>query len=347
MNGPAEAALPGMPAERSVILEGTEVRPRRVLFPSSDPFLLKDVAAAADSPRQTVGHLFLPDGELRNRPAVVVVQGLGGQKPERELTYGAKLARAGYLALVLDSFGARDREDQRDILKALTTTTWAILADLFGALRFLAAEPAVNPSAIGTMGFSWGGMASVLAAYDQIRRTYLEADGLRFASHVSYYGCSLPRLEDPAAGGADLLVLAGAADANVSVERTRRICQDLERGGARVTLEVLDAFHQWDGKDVERRHVFGALSDIGITVTRDNRLLSEGWNAEITDWLSRTLFAVLDLGWAGYEIQRDPDLHRRTDGMMLAHFQRMALRGGAQPPDPARVPAGALGTAPD
>ncbi len=331
---------------RSILLDGIEIRSEQVTFDSINADLLKEVGGPEAEPQRACGQLFLPDGEPRNRPAMVIVQGLGGVKPERELTYAAKLARAGCVALVVDSFAARGKADERDILKALSVTTWSILGDAFGALRLLADHPAVNRDAIGVMGFSWGGMVAVLSAYRQVRQTYLGEAPLRFAGHASYYGCSLPRLADPAAPGAQLLVLVGRSDANVSVERTKAICDDLRRGGAQVALEVLDAYHQWDGSDTEKRHVFGALADIGITVTPDNRLVDEHWGAEIAGRFSRTLFMALDLGWDGYDIQRDAELHRRTDGMLFDFVQGMAARAGARPPDAGTVPMAAIGEKP-
>lgn len=334
---------------KEVVVEGERCRPEPVSFASLDPVILEDVAdpATRAATRLTTGELFLPDGELENRPAVVIVQGLGGQKPERELTYGYKLAKAGHVALAVDSFGARDVAHHMDSLKAMEVSTWSILADAFGALRFLARHPAVNPKAVSIMGFSWGGMVTVLSAYDQIRRLYLEDEDLRFAGHASYYGCSIPRLEDPTPAGGEVMVLVGAKDRNVSVDRSRQICQDLALAGARVDLQVFDAYHQWDGKDAEKRHVFGALSDIRVTITRDNRLIQDNWNVEVRNLLSQALYMILDLGWDGYDIQRDAALHRRTDRLLLDLLHRVAVRAGARPPDLQAVPLGAVGGKPD
>jgi len=335
----------GMPGDKVVEIAGQRVRPLRVVFPSSNPRLLKEVVDpdAVPHPQTAGGELFLPQGEGRNRPAVVIVPGLGGQKPERELTYGYKLARAGHVALSLDSFGVRGMADRSEVRRVLQVTTWSILADVFAALRWLAAHPAVNPQAISVMGFSWGGMVTILSAYEQIRKAYLAEDDLRFAGHVSYYGCSLPRLEDPATAGADLLVMVGEKDANVSVERSRLICEDLRRGGSRVELKVFDAFHQWDGSDVQIRHVIASLADIAVTVTRDYRIVEENRKAEIRGLLSQALYLFLDLRWGGYDIRRDEELHRRTDSMLLDFLRQIAERTGSLPPDVAAVPLGAIG----
>lgn len=339
--------------EKTVVVDGERTVPQPVDFPSLDPYILKDLRReAAEVPTlQTHGELFLPEdaaGETHGRPAVVIVQGLGGQKPERELTYGHKLSKAGYVALALDSFRARDLADADDKRKALQVTTWTIMADVFAALRFLAEHPAVDPKAISVMGFSWGGMATMLAVYEQIRRAYLGDDSdLRFAGHVAYYGCSIPRLEDPTTTGAPMLVLIAKHDENVSVERTHAICEDMRRGGSQVELKILDAFHQWDGKDVEKRHVFGSLADLAITITKDNELREERWNAEIESALSQAFLILRDLRWGGYDILRDDEKHRESDQMLLDFLADVARRQGAPEPDKAAVPLGQIGKPPE
>ena len=123
--------------------EGLPAPVRRVRFDSIRPYLLEDVTKAPRS--EAAGTLYLPEGEAEERPGVVVVQGLGGPKPEREDVYGAKLAKAGYAALVLDSFEPRGLGGASDKRKALQITTWALLADAFAAMRFLGDQPGVSP----------------------------------------------------------------------------------------------------------------------------------------------------------------------------------------------------------
>ncbi|MGF1627614.1 MAG: dienelactone hydrolase family protein [Alphaproteobacteria bacterium] len=333
-----------------IVVAGQVAQPQRVQFSSQSPSLLADVApldgaAAAEAAIPTQGALFLPDGPRRNLPGVVIVQGLGGLKPERELTYGLKLAEAGFAALAVDSFGARGMADAPDFWKALRISTWSLLADAFAALRFLAEHPAVNPDAIAVIGFSWGGMSSVLAGYEQVRAAFIGKSSLGFAGHASYYGCSIPRLADPVTTGAPMLVMVGARDENVSLERTRLICDDLRRGGSAVDLKVFDAFHQWDGKDDEVRHVGFSLADLGVIVTPDNQMHLEPTNEAITSHLSEVWQMIRNLRLRGYDILRDPALHRETDALLLEFLVRMAARGGCAPPVTGRVPLGAIGAA--
>jgi dienelactone hydrolase len=331
------------PRGRAIVVDGETSTPRTVTLRSANPFLLTDAGDGDAEPQEVPASLYLPDGNPANRPAVVIVQGLGGPKAERELTYGHKLARAGCVALALDSFEGRDLDGADDKWKALRVSTWAIMADTFAALELLAGHPAVNRDAIAAIGFSWGGMATMLAAYEQIGATYLGCDGPRFAGHVAYYGCSIPRLEDPRTTGAPVMILVGAHDENISVERTRRICEEMRRGGSDVELKVLDAYHQWDGEDEERRHVLGSLADIHVTVTRNNELVDERSGAALDGPLPEALVLMRDLRWSGYDIQRDEDLHRESDRLLLEFIDRVARDAGAERPDVSAVPLGSVG----
>jgi dienelactone hydrolase len=60
------------------------------------------------------------------------------------------------------------------------------LPDAFGALKFLAANPAIDARHIGILGFSWGAAVSVLAALEVNAERAL-GPGPRFAAHAGHY----------------------------------------------------------------------------------------------------------------------------------------------------------------
>lgn len=79
----------------------------RVTFPSFDASVPTDVRRGArDSVITGCGYLFSLPGSPVGRPSVVVMEGPGGLKESR-VRYGRMLADRGYVALVVDSFGAR------------------------------------------------------------------------------------------------------------------------------------------------------------------------------------------------------------------------------------------------
>ena len=168
----------------------------RVFFESFSPVSFQAAEREGQlEPIRARGELYLPRrvGE-RRVPGVVVIEGLGGLKDERERAYGALFARRGYAALVVDSFGSRDASDLADEMRALLVTEAMMCADAFGALRFLRKHPNVDPDRICIIGFSYGGMISVLTAYAQVHDLFASHDEV-FAAHVAFYGCSVIRLE--------------------------------------------------------------------------------------------------------------------------------------------------------
>lgn len=325
--------------------EGTvATEPQLVRLQSFDPVVLKDVAARNGSaqPVEVTAHLFLPAGTAVNRPAVVIVHGLGGVKPVRELTYARKLSRAGCVVLVLDSFASRNLDGAPEAWRALRVGTWSLLADAFAGLRYLAGHPAVNPQAVSILGFSWGGMVAVLAAYEQVRSAYMDEEPLRFAAHMSYYGCSIPRMQDPTTTQAPVLVMLGTHDRNVAIDRAREICADLRRGGSQVEVHEFDAYHQWDGNDIETRHVGFSLAGMRLLIDRDCTIRSEDSDGAIEGMLSNAWMILRDVSLEGYDILRNEPVHRHSDRLLLDFLCGVARRQDACDLDPEQVRLGAI-----
>ena len=297
---------------------------------SLNPVALRDVASAADI--DVPAHLTLPPTDIgQPGPAVVIAEGLGGLKHSRECSYGQRLAEAGYVTLVPNSFAARGYGGLPHTWRALGVTEGHMLADAFAALTFLAQHPAVDAKRIGIVGFSYGGMTSMLTAYRQLQQLYMQRFELdaAFAAHASYYGCSVPRLDDPTTTGSPLSIFLGERDRNVSVERTRLIVEDLRRGGSQVDLEVFpDIYHQWDGDDEAKRFVRFSLGQVRMRVTRDNRVIDEKTGLEVRGRLRRALVLALSVSTKGYHIQRSTETIERSDSLLRAFFAR-TLGGNA------------------
>ncbi len=306
-----------------------------VNFPTWSPFTLADMRDPKVRARRVDGRGFLhvPANASGPLPAVVVMEGLGGLKGPRECAYGPKLAAEGFVALVVDSFGPRGVAKMPDNLRALKVTEAMMLADAFAALRFLAEHPAVDAGAVSVMGFSYGGMISVLCAYEQIRRTFVD-DDLRFSSHVSYYGSSVPRLDDPTATGAPVLMFLGELDGNVSMERSRQIAADLTGGGARVELRVFPGvYHQWNGGDAERRFVRFGIGECCMRVDRDGNIRDERTGLRVHGPVTRSLAIVSGVSAKGFYIQKNNAVTAESDAAAYA-FMRDAARQPTREPQP-------------
>lgn len=292
-----------------------------VLFPTLNPFVMSDFArdSVRRSPIDGFGKLFLPKGAGPGSrlPAVVLLEGLGGLKPHRELAYGRNLAADGHVTLVVDTFRARGAAGFGDTKRALAVSEAMMLADAFAALAFLRVHPAVDPFRVAVMGFSYGGMIACIAAYEQLRRL-IQPEAPGFAAHASFYGCSVPRLDDPRTTGAPVLMLLGARDRNVSLARSADIAADLRRGGSAVDRTVYDAWHQWDGNDETPRFVRWSLEHLHIRLDRNNRTRHEETGLPVVGPLSRRVAIALGARPSGYHIQRDGDVAARAYAKLLA-----------------------------
>ncbi len=305
-------------------------RMQDVTFPTMNPFVMADFAreSVRANPITGYGKLYLPAGARDGvrLPAMVLMEGLGGLKPHRELAYGRDLAADGYAVLVVDTFRARAADGFGDTKRALEVSEAMMLADAYAGLAFLRTHPAVDPARIGVMGFSYGGMISVLAAYDQLRRL-IQPAAPGFAAHASFYGCSVPRLDDPRTTGAPVLMLLGDKDRNVSLDRSADIAADLRRGGSAVRKIVYDAWHQWDGNDERRRFVRWSLEHLHVRLDRRHRTRHEETGLPMRGPLTRRLVIALGVRATGYHIQRDADVKRQSYAALLEFLARSMPRG--------------------
>jgi uncharacterized protein len=154
--------------------------------------------ASTPVPKAIPAKITLPPRATGRVPAVVIAHagsGLTAEGPEPD--YVAALNAAGIGALTIDmwtargvpsgpaAFGGNGGDDRRP------PSVRDTLPDAFGALKYLADHPAIDPHRIGIMGFSWGAMLSVLAMDESASQRALGA-GPRFAAHAGHYlVCSL------------------------------------------------------------------------------------------------------------------------------------------------------------
>lgn len=304
-------------------MTGMAKKDAEIAFPTWNPYLPADMAKpeVRDAMMPAKGYLFLPEGPAGEPcPAMVIAQGLGGPKDHRELQYGRWLAGQGVAGLAIDSFASRGVAWAGDTWRALRVTTAMMLGDAFAAQRHLAGHPRIDPARIGVMGFSYGGMVVMLAAYQTIRRLYLPEEPA-FAGHVSYYGCSVPRVDDPTTTGAPILIMLGRKDRNVLIPRVEEIAADLRRGGSEVDLRLFDAWHQWDGDDRRRRHVAFNLRHCAIRVDQNGHLRDENTGWSIDGPLSRIAFLARYTSLKGYDIKRDEEALAASNQALLDFVQ--------------------------
>jgi dienelactone hydrolase len=218
-------------------------------------------------PAAIPGTLSRPQNVAGRVPAVVIAHDSAGLTPMGpEPDYVAALNAAGIATLVIDmwtprqvpsgpaAIGAEGGGDRRP--RAIGDT----LPDAFGALKFLAGHPAIDPQRVGIMGFSWGAMLSVLAMSEPAAERAL-GSAPRFAAHSAHYlVCSLFLPGAPAAPataarwtGAPLQLQAGGRDDYDKADggaSCRRLVEGLPPDKRRrVELIVYpQATHAWEQK---------------------------------------------------------------------------------------------------
>lgn len=144
-------------------------------------------------------------------PAVVIVHGTGGMDAKGPM-YARELNRVGIATLEIDLWSPRNLAGGWDGRPKHVKEN---LPDAFGALAYLAADPRIDPQRIG-MGFSWGGVLTLLSA-DRGYAADLLPDGPRFAAHVAFYPICfvynrIPGYRFVDTTGAPVLILTGAQD---------------------------------------------------------------------------------------------------------------------------------------
>lgn len=252
LSGPATAShlerlLQDWPSREAVVNSQHE----EVSLISHSPFMLSDVGQGpeADPATEITVDLYLPETASAEAPvpAVVLLHGASGVSSSRERLYARQFAEMGIAAVVVDAFAPRRDMATGFIDRLLNITETMMLADAYTTLKHLDAHPEVDGSRVALMGFSYGGMATVFAAYEQVAET-LAPDGPRFAAHASYYGPCIARFDNNEATGAPILMMLGGEDEITNPERCREIAQDLEEGGSPTEVITYEnAYHKWDG----------------------------------------------------------------------------------------------------
>ena len=330
---PASAQSPAFAAGSWPAVDGyAEGRGVPVTLKSASPFGLSDFGTPSGPPTQAPATLFLPPGAPGGVPAVVLLHGAAGVLYQRELTYARQFAAMGVAALVIDVFGGRRDRATGFIERLLEITETMMIADAYAGLRFLSRHAAVDAGKVALMGFSYGGMAAVLAAYAQVAEK-AAPDGLRFAAHVAFYGPCIARLENRRATGAPVLMVWGSEDALIDPERCAEIAADLRKGGAAVrTVSYAGAFHQWDGAWEGPFEIGRSLASCRFRVSRDGIARDRWTYLPMTDpWLRRIILGLC-ADADGYKIGRDDRIramsNRDVGRFLTAAFARTEAGDG-------------------
>jgi len=165
LRGPVLALL-------ALLSAGSSAQPR---FPTWTEHVEIDIVQTFDRQARLVGKLSIPSSGRERLPAVVIVNS-GPGFDGRSAFYAAGLNEAGIASFEVDMFQGR----------GIAPWIVANMPHAFQGLRWLARHPRIDGARVGIMGVSYGGQVAILAASDEIVRTYAEP-GQRYAAHLANY----------------------------------------------------------------------------------------------------------------------------------------------------------------
>jgi dienelactone hydrolase len=199
------------------------------------------VGAAPAGP-EIPGWIYKPAGN-GSFPAIILAHTCAGTNAHTE-TWGKLLSSWGYLVLAPDSFGPRGH-------KQVCTNGGAVtgnmrVADVAGALKFLATRPDVQQGHIGMIGHSHGGWTVMRA----VQKSYgLAALGLRAA--VAYYPSCAPQFDRDV--DVPLLVLIGDKDDWTPADKCRQLqSAGFSRPDLVQVIYYPNAYHSFDSRSPDR-----------------------------------------------------------------------------------------------
>ncbi|HTP76227.1 MAG TPA: prolyl oligopeptidase family serine peptidase [Rhizomicrobium sp.] len=227
-----------------------------------------------ETPLSIAARLRVPQDGKDKHPAVVLLHGSAGPSL-REGGYADVLNEAGFVTLEPDQWSARGLAGGAS---GRPRTVIETLPDLFGARAFLERHPAVDSARIGVGGFSFGGVATMLAATHRHNDRFLDGDHFRAFMPVYPATWTYNRVPDFEFGDlvdAPMLLITGASDQyDNDPEISAKLVAGLEKTDReKIRIQVMpDSHHGFDmpGVDMEVSDPFGNQGRGGTVVMRYN-----------------------------------------------------------------------------
>ncbi len=247
-----------------------------------------------DGKTQVKGYLFKPANAPAKAPAVVMMHGRGGAYSSlakgrydattlasRHKAWGKLLAENGYVALMVDDFGAvghptgfaagtyADRPPEVDEVEYRPLHA-------YGALRYLQSRPDVTPNRIALLGWSNGASATLAAMADDKPGDMRK---IGFAAGVALYpGCGLKKRYDKAGYKPyhPVRVFMGTADEEVSPKLCESFVTRSKGNGHDIALRMFEgATHSYDTPTKSRQSVEANATAKAATEADILRFLAE------------------------------------------------------------------------
>lgn len=204
------------------------------------------------------GELRMPSSLEGKVPAVVIMHASGGVFKFREIEMANLLNKNGIAAFIPYSFKARGITKSKQT--AGTGVTFGMrICDAYAALNLLSSHPNINRNKIAIMGYSSGGIVSLLSLDEKVRRR-LAPDSLKFAAHLNIYAGTIFVFKNVEPTKVPVLFLTGEKDDTCPVDKVLEYAQRLEDAGGNIKTIVYSGAH----------HVFDSPSSVKkLSMTND------------------------------------------------------------------------------
>lgn len=246
-----------------------------------------------ETPLVIAARLRVPADSKDKHPAVILLHGSAGPSM-REGGYADVLNAAGFVTLEPDQWSARGLAGGA---AGRPRTVIETLPDVYGARAMLSTHPSVDASRIGVGGFSFGGVASMLAATHKHNDRFLDGDHFRAFMPVYPATWTYNRVPDFEFGDlvdAPILLITAASDQyDNDPEISAKLVATLKAADrAKIRLEVMaDSHHGFDmpGVDMEVTDPFGNQGRGGKVVMRYNPVATRKSHALAVEFFSAAL----------------------------------------------------------
>jgi dienelactone hydrolase len=190
------------------------------------------------------GELRIPRPGKDRLPAIVLMHGSGGIGGNVD-NWSQELNKIGIATFILDGFTGRGIVDTATDQRQLGLLT--MINDAYRVLELLAKHPRIDPSRIGIMGFSRGGMVALYASLNRFKRMHASGD-TKFAAYLAFYTpCHITFIEDGEVGDEPIRLFHGSADDYVPVAPCQEYVKRLQKAGKDVQLvQYPEAYHVFD-----------------------------------------------------------------------------------------------------
>ena len=225
--------------------------------------------------------------------AVLICHGSDGVDGRGEYYAGA-LNTAGFATLEIDMWAARSTSRGA---AGRPRSPMETLPDAFGALKFLGEQPEIDAGRVGILGFSWGGVVTLLSA------TSGRADPLRgelpgFKAHVAHYPVCYAYAADPRMAltdltGAPILIQTGDIDTYDHPDAGEKLAAALAAQGTAPVRNITyaGAGHGFD-RDLPAQTIndpFAHNGAGGPVLMEFNRSAAEAARAEVVGFFTAAL----------------------------------------------------------